>query len=215
MIQNINDRTDNLPEGAGMEAGTGAGIGADTGWGTFLTGIGSSRSIAVTFNFPGALTVFALIAYRLFWNQFQTYNKPPTLIIDSRLFLAVHNCNKIILPASFALWSFPSFLGTHYNTNFNNVNSKLKKGTTKQYVKLWTEIRHTWTSLKELQEFPEMALYCGVLAKYLPSQWPYKKTIIQLIIGFNKHIKSFKGNKNGFHFICPKRLFSNWSMLKQ
>lgn len=186
-----------------MEAGTGAGIGAATGWGTFLIGVGSSRGIGVTFNFPGALPVFALIAYRLFWNQFQTYNKPLTLRIDSKLFLAVHNCNKIVLPASFALWSFPSFPGTHYNTKFNNINSNWIKRT-KQYVKLWTEIRYTWTSLKELQEFPEMALHCGVLAKYLPSPRPYKETIIQLIIERNKRIKSLKGKKIGFYFMSWK-----------
>lgn len=57
---------------ADMGAGMGAGIGAATGWGTFLTGPESSRGIGVIFNFPGDLVNFALIAYRLFWNQFQT-----------------------------------------------------------------------------------------------------------------------------------------------
>lgn len=51
------------------------GIGAAVGWGIFLTGAESSRGIGVIFNFPGVLLDFALIAYRLFWNQFQTYNE--------------------------------------------------------------------------------------------------------------------------------------------
>lgn len=60
-----------LPVGAGIGAETGAAIGCMT----FLTGIESSRVKGETFNFPGALLVFALIEYRLFWNQFQTYTK--------------------------------------------------------------------------------------------------------------------------------------------
>lgn len=84
MDQNFKPRTDpNLPEGtcaeAGVDVGTeadmGTGIGAATGWGTLLPGVESSRAKGVTFNFPGDLIDFALIAYRLFWNQFQTYNK--------------------------------------------------------------------------------------------------------------------------------------------
>lgn len=64
-LQNQNIEGDAiLPEGAGIRAGIDCG--------TFLTGVESSRGTGDTFNFPGALLSFARIAYRLFWNQFQT-----------------------------------------------------------------------------------------------------------------------------------------------
>jgi hypothetical protein len=62
-----------LPEEADVVAGTASGIGAAACWGTLLAAAESSRGIGVIFNFIGALFDFALIAYRLFWNQFQTY----------------------------------------------------------------------------------------------------------------------------------------------
>lgn len=100
VVQNFKPRTEPiLPEGtfaeAGMVGGTeadiGIGIGAATGWGTFLPGVESSRAKGVTFNFPGDLIDFALIAYRLFWNQFQTYNKIINKLIwnESSLFKRV------------------------------------------------------------------------------------------------------------------------------
>lgn len=64
-LQNFEYRVGhNIPEGAGKGAAIDCGI--------VLTGVESSRGIGEIFNFPGALLSFALIAYRLFWNQFQT-----------------------------------------------------------------------------------------------------------------------------------------------
>lgn len=62
-----------LPEEADVVAGTASGIGEATCWGTLLATDESSRGMGVIFSFIGALFDFALIAYRLFWNQFQTY----------------------------------------------------------------------------------------------------------------------------------------------
>ena len=74
----ILDKLLNFEHRVGCILPEGAGIGAAIDWGTFLTGVESSRGIGDTFNFPGALLSFALIAYRLFWNQFQTWIKDST-----------------------------------------------------------------------------------------------------------------------------------------
>lgn len=49
-------------------------MGEAVSWGIFLAGAILSRGMGVIFNFPGVLLDLALIAYRLFWNQFHTYN---------------------------------------------------------------------------------------------------------------------------------------------
>lgn len=146
-------------------------------WGTFLIGADSIWTIGETANFPGALVVFALIAYRLFWNQFQTYgirtiiSKIPLTIISrssTEQNRSHHTC--FICTGIFPFRSTDS-LQQHKQTIIFTIQSCLpfKKNTRKNFSNsIKASVSYcsipTWTSQQGQRELPELALYYCVLA---------------------------------------------------